>query len=358
MKPVAVVHSTIYGGAEAYMSRLYRILSERGDAPLLLGSIPGWEAEGLSRRPLELSPKWVGSTVLAGALRLPGERARLRQEVDRLEVDYFHVQFKREQIGFSALLDDRAPVVWTEHGRFLRGPKGALLGQGYKRAARHAAVIICVSDDVAGDVRQVVGPRPRIEVIENSVDTRALRPPDAQDKARARIALGIPENLPVLLWVGRLHPRKRPGFAVDLARQWPGVTIIAGDGELRGEVEASAAEVPNAFVLGHVDETATLFQAADVMAFTSTGGEGFPTTLLEAAAHGVAVVGDEASTVGRILRDMGTDPLQAGATVEEWVETLLASLSRDRSVEVRRWAEEHDVQLWAQRHRDIFESVL
>lgn len=360
MKPVAVVHSTVWGGAEAYMIRLYRKLSEQGDDPLLVGSIPGWEATGLNRRPLELSPKWSRATVLAGAFKLRGEQTRLRRQIDGLDVDCFHVQYKREQIGFTSLLAEKAPVVWSEHGRFLGGPKGALLAEGYKKAARHAAVVICVSDDVAEDVRRVVGPKPRIEVIENSVDTRAIQPPTAKDKARARIALGIAEGIPVLLWIGRLHPQKRPGFAVELARHWPGVTIIAGDGELRGEIEASAAEIPNALVLGHVDRTTTLYQAADVMAFTSTtkNTEGFPMTIVEAAAHGVAFLGDESSGIATWLQETGTDPLPAGASAERWVEALLASTSRDRSIEVRQWAEEHDEQSWAQRHRDIFESVI
>lgn len=359
MKPVAVVHSTVYGGAEAYMIRLYRALSEQGDDPLLIGSIPGWDAAGLNRKPLELSPKWGGSTILAGVLKLRDEQARLRQELEGLYGDCFHVQYKREQIGFTPLLAQQAPVVWTEHGRFPRGPKGALLAEGYKRAARHAAVVICVSKDVAADVRTVVGPKVRIEVIENSVDTSALRPPSAEDKAKARIALGIVDDAPVLLWIGRLHRGKRPGFAIELARQWPGMTIIAGDGELRGEIEASAADMPNALVLGQIDDTTTLFHAADVMAFTSTGrGEGFPTTMVEAAAHGVAVVGDKSSGAGSILQGMGADPLPSGATVEQWVKALLASMSRDRSSEVREWAEEHDVKTWVQAHRDLFGSVL
>jgi glycosyltransferase involved in cell wall biosynthesis len=359
MRPVAVVHSTVHGGAEAYMTRLYQTLSEQGDDPLLIGSIPGWDAAGLNRTPLQLSPKWGGATVPTAMIKMRGEQARLRQAILGLDVDYFHVQYKREQIGFTSLLAETAPVVWTEHGRFLRGPKGALLAAGYKKAARHAAVVICVSDDVADDVRRVVGPKPRIEVIENSVDTRALRPPNAGEKTRARTALGIADGGPVLLWIGRLHREKLPGFAIELAKQWPGMTIIAGDGELRGEIESSAAKMPNTFVLGHVDETTTLFQAADVMAFTSTGkGEGFPTTMIEAAAHGVAVVGNESSGVGRTLVDMGADPLPTGATVEEWVKELLGSISRDRSIEVRQWAEKHDVKSWAQRHRRIVESVL
>lgn len=360
MKAVVVVHSDVYGGAEAYMNRLYGALRGDGVESLLIGSIPGWEATGLDRQSIKLSPKWGGSTVLAGLPQLFAERIRLARGIDGLAPDLFHLQYKREQIGFTSLLAQWAPVVWTEHGRFLGGAKGALLAAAYRRAARDVAVIICVSQEVQADVKRIVGPECRTEVIENSVDTRILRPASDIEKSQARASLGIPGEDPVLLWIGRLHPGKRPVLAVELARQWPGYAIIAGDGELRSQVEALASNIPRALVLGHVRDTSTLYLAADVMAFTSTGaGEGLPTTtIVEAAAHGLPVVGDEGSGVGRVLRDMGTRALPTDASIESWIQELSASACIERSAEVRLWALRHDVQSWVSSHRAIFESIL
>lgn len=359
-KPVVVSQSSVSGGAEAYLTRLYSLLAGRGAAPALIGSIPLWESAGLERRPLKLGPKWGGTTMFSGALRLPGERKRLGRNVDLCHADFFHVQFKREQIGFTDVLSKRAPVVWTEHGRFLRGPKGALLAAGYRAAAKKAAVIICVSEEVAADTRRVVGQGPRIEVIENAVDTTTLTPASAADKLRARLALGVVGDAPVLLWIGRLHSTKRAEFAVELAKAWPGPTLIAGDGPLRRHIDAAAADVPSARVLGHVGNTASLYHAADVMAFTSTGAsEGYPTTtMVEAGAHGVPFVTDGQSRAGRAVLASGGVVLAAGASSSEWARALRESISESRREVVRKWAEEHDVELWAQKHIEIFDSVI
>lgn len=360
LKPAVVAYSTVPGGAEAYLTRLYRALKDGGNSPVMVGSLPRWEDAGLQRVPLALSAKWGGATIAAGALKLPSERRRLFGTIADLGPDFFHVQFKREQIGFTDLLSRQAPVVWTEHGRFLRGPKGALLAAGYKYAAQMAAVIVCVSEEVAADVRRVVGPGPRIEVIENSVDTTTLRRASEAEKMQARVALGIPTDKPVLLWIGRLHEGKRAGFAVDIAAAWPGFTLIAGDGPMRRRIEGLAKSIPRAQVLGHIDDTEMLYHAADVMAFTSTGaGEGYPTTtMVEAGAHGVPIVTDGRSGAGRVVLASGGRVLPADATPHEWVQAIHSSISEDRARKAREWAEEHDVQSWAEKHLDVFKSVI
>ena len=359
MRPVVVCQSQVYGGGEGYLNRLYSMLAARGHQPVLVGQVPGWDEEGLARVHVPLSPKWSSRGMIVGALRLPRERRRLRRAIRDVQTDAFHVQYKREQVGFTRTLARDAPVVWTEHGRFLRGWKGAVLGVGYRAAARHAAVIVCVSDEVAADVRRVVGPGPRVEVIENGVDTVAFRPPTPAEKAAAKARLGIAADAPVLLWVGRLDASKRPDLAVDLAARWPGAAVIAGDGSLYPEVSERASALSNSQVLGFVEDVSQLYRAADVMAFTSTGaGEGYPTTLVEAGAHGVPVVGEETSGAARVLREMGGDPLPHGSDVDRWVEALLLSSTPERSLEVRRWAEGHDVTRWVRAHESVLASVV
>ncbi|MFB9403637.1 glycosyltransferase family 4 protein [Pseudarthrobacter polychromogenes] len=360
LTPAIVSHSTVPGGAEAYLTRLYRTFAQDGHSPIMVGGIPTWDDAGLDRIPLTLSPKWGGKTMATGLLKLSGERRKLKEAIEDLSPDYFHVQYKREQIGFTDLLARRAPVVWTEHGRFLRGPKGALLAAGYREAAKRVAVIICVSADVADDVRRVVGPGPRIEVIENAVDTSALQPASDVEKVAARESLGIPDGLPVLLWIGRLAESKRPRFAVQLAAAWPGVTLIAGDGPLHSAVVQDASSVTGVRVLGHVSDTGRLYRASDVMAFTSTGAsEGYPTTtMVESAAHGVPIVTDGQSGALSAVSASGGFVLPSDATAKDWAEALLESISPERSAAVRRWAVEHDVRAWAQKHEDIVRSVL
>lgn len=360
LKPVVVAHSSVPGGAEAYLVRLYSSLAAGTAAPTLLGSIPLWEQAGLRQVTLELGPKWGGRTVLSGVARLPRERAQVLQGMAERPVDFFHMQFKREQIGFTEILSKKAPVIWTEHGQFLKGPKGALLGLAYRAAARKAEVIICVSQEVAESTRRVVGKGPRIEVIENSVDTNLMRPPTPTERLAAREALGVAGRAPVLLWIGRLHQTKRADFAIELAKSWHGHTLIAGDGPLRTSLERAAEDIPGAKVLGHVEDPSLVYAAADVMAFTSTGAsEGYPTTtMVESAAHGVPIVTDRRSGASRIVLAAGGDIVVDGSDAASWVEALSSSLNSESRSRVRRWALSHDIDYWKRRHMEVFDSVL
>lgn len=360
MRTVVVAHSTVFGGAESYLVRLHAQLRKSGDRPVLVGSLPSWSDAGLEERAVRMGPKWGVKTIVPGLLRLESERRRVNACADTLAPDLFHLQFKREQIGFTDALAKRAPVVWTEHGAFLRGAKGALLAAAYKQAARKTSLIICVSSEVAKDVRRVIGPGPRIDVVENSVDTAVLRPPSAEEKASSRARLNISAGEPVLLWIGRLHSGKRAEFAVDLANEWPGTTLVAGTGPLLQAIEQATRTMPKARVLGHIDDTSDVFRAADVMAFTSMGAsEGYPTTtMVEAASYGVPFIADELSGAARVVVESGGKPLVAGAQPSDWVEALTASISVTRSDVVRKWAEMHDVNRWAQRHKELFDSAV
>ncbi len=197
---VAVVaHSDKPGGAERYLVELYREAS----SPILLGQLPGWNEAGLPARRVELSPKWSRSTIFGGVMKLPAERRRVLRAVAAEPIDYFHLQFKREQVGFSRELSRIAPVVWTEHGRFIRGPQGALLARAYRRASRHVSGIVCVSETVAKSLAAIVHPSVQLEVIENGVSLEGFRPASEGTKALARRRLGLPPISPLRLGLAR-----------------------------------------------------------------------------------------------------------------------------------------------------------
>ena len=60
--------------------------------------------------------------------------------------------------------------------------------------------------------------------------------------AALRRRLGIAAGRPVVAFIGRLSDEKRPGWAVSLGTDLPGVTVVlAGDGPDRDEVEIAAA---------------------------------------------------------------------------------------------------------------------
>lgn len=361
MKPVVVCQSNVAGGAESYLVRLYSELARRGISSSIIGSIPGWGETGQGSRDVMLSPKWGSKTIARGILKLPAERARLARAADEAveaEKSVFHLQFKREQIGFTNILSRRGPVVWTEHGRFPGGNKGQLLAAGYKSAAQKTSAIICVSDKVAADVRRIVGTGPRIEVIPNAVDTSKMLPATPGEKAAAREALRIPEGMPVMLWIGRVHRNKRPGIITWLGTGWPGIVLLAGDGEMYEEIQQAADEIsPNTWMLGHIEDTSNVYRAADVMVFTSNGDEGFPTTLLEAAAYGVPVLTHYESGVGPIVQAAGGKVVPPSADLNTWIAEARKLASGSTSAEARKWSLNYDIQPWVDAHVKVLKSV-
>ena len=91
---------------------------------------------------------------------------------------------------------------------------------------------------------------------------------------RAEIApsTGVPEELPVLLSVGRLHPQKGYDTLLTRIADWRGraVSLIAGDGPLEDELrQRIAREGLPVQLLGRRADVADLLQAADMVVLPS-----------------------------------------------------------------------------------------
>lgn len=360
-KPVIVAHSTVFGGAEAYLNRLYTSVSAgaHGIEPLLIGSIPFWNESGLSSVDVRLSPKWGRKTILGGLVALGKEKDRIATAAEQLgDPSFFHMQFKREQVGFTELLLPRGPVVWTEHGILPHGALGLALKRKYAQRAGGTSAIICVSYKVAETVAETVGGGVRIEVIENGVDTAWHTPAGVDAKAAARRALGLPEDRPVALWAGRMSPSKRPEMAISFADGWPGTVLIAGSGPEMSRVAALARSHANVVMVGHVDDMRPLYDAAQVFLFTSNGaGEGLPTVFLEAAAHALPVIASHDSGFGSMVDDMGGSTLMRDAPIANWQHTAEEHVRVGPSSQARSWAEDRGLTGWVAKHHALFDSI-
>lgn len=112
-----------------------------------------------------------------------------------------------------------------------------------------------------------------------------------------RANLGIPEGWQVVLQVGRMEPQKAPKLLVEafaeVVRQHPQtMLLLAGDGELRGEVEATIARhglADHVRILGFRQDVPDLLRVADVFAFSSLW-EAMGRAMVEAMLAGRAVV--------------------------------------------------------------------
>jgi glycosyltransferase involved in cell wall biosynthesis len=172
-------------------------------------------------------------------------------------------------------------------------------------------------DTVVGNSRAVVDfyrqagvPNDKLALIYSGVEPAE---PPAVDRAEVRAAFGWPPEAPLLLFAGRLMAQKGVDVlltALDLLQHVrPDLrTLIAGDGPLRDELEATA----HAFTLedkvkflGHRDDVPRLLAAADLLVLPSRY-EGLPNVVLEAMAYRKPVVATAAPGTTEVVTDRET----------------------------------------------------
>ncbi len=172
------------------------------------------------------------------------------------------------------------------------------------------ADVICVNcDEEERQFRRLYGdPRGRIEVIAPAVEHAFFAP---GDRAGARRALELPDDVPVVLFVGRIQPLKGPDVAVRalaaMARRDTILLVVGGASGQQGdgEVRRLHALIDELGVRDRVRFVppqphhilSTYYRAADAVVVPSRS-ESFGLVALEASACGVPVV---ASAVGGLL---------------------------------------------------------
>lgn len=132
----------------------------------------------------------------------------------------------------------------------------------------------------------------------------------AVQPANIRQSLGLTKDAQLILTVCRLNiPRDFETLltAVFQTRQsFPNLhLLIAGDGPLRGQIEAKVAALQlqnHVHLLGIRHDIPTLLAAADLFTLTSSGWEGFPISTLEAQAAGCPVVVSDAGGASEAVR--------------------------------------------------------
>jgi glycosyltransferase involved in cell wall biosynthesis len=207
-------------------------------------------------------------------------------------------------------------IVHTFHGHSLSGyfssPKATLFLRIERFLARRTSRLIAVSEEVRDDlVRLGVAPFEQIDVIRLGFDLSRFQADDATRAARRadlRAALRVPPGARVVTLIARLVPIKRVDRFLALAEHFADDDdvwfVIAGDGELRDELQAtslSPSVAPRVVWAGFQRDVPGVCFASDVVVLTSDN-EGTPVSLIEAQAAGVPVVttrvGGAATVVG------------------------------------------------------------
>lgn len=199
-------------------------------------------------------------------------------------------------VGTAAALTGTRYLL-TQHVSLVQHPSALVIG--VQRAVygslgrlllRRAGRVVTLNASVADFVRRY-GARPeRALHLPNGVDTGLFRPAvSAGQRRAARERFGLPQDRPLVLFVGRLVPKKGFRLLLDAhaASADPGYDLVfAGDGDT-----AALTGRPGVHHLGALvpAELAEVYPACDVFALPSTA-EGFPLTVQEAMAAGLPVV--------------------------------------------------------------------
>lgn len=216
-----------------------------------------------------------------------------------------------------------------------------------------------VSDGIRDEAANRLGvPAERIRHIPRGRSSAALGQPTPQRRLALRRQLDILEDEPVLLNVGRQDHAKNQAQLVRafglLQRRRPDAwLLIAGrPGDASGELDSALESLPRpdrVRLLGHRDDVAELYVAADVFVFPSRY-EGAAGSVLEAMALSTPVVGSDAPAVAEVLGggDYGvvtpTDDPQALAAA---VEALLDDPERRHALAARarrRFTDEYELE--------------
>jgi glycosyltransferase involved in cell wall biosynthesis len=171
----------------------------------------------------------------------------------------------------------------------------------------------------------------RVRHINNFAETEPVAKPLSKSD------LNTPEDAPVLLVLARLHRSKAIDTLIHAVADLPAVHLwVAGEGELRGELEALAMALGVAervHFLGWRSDRAALLQACDICVFPSRY-EPFGTVFVQAWANRVPVICSRADGPRQFVRD-GEDGLLFDIDDAGALTAALNKLLADKALQVR-----------------------
>jgi glycosyltransferase involved in cell wall biosynthesis len=233
------------------------------------------------------------------------EILRLQWLIKAVRPDVVHLHSAKAGLAGRLALRGRLPTLFQPHGWSWLAVRGATARAtlAWERLAwRWTDALVCVSEGEAELARHRQVGAAHV-VVRNGVDLASFTPADEQARAAARDRLGVRQEVPLAVCVGRVTQQK--GQDVLLAA-WPqvrrdhlgGELCIVGDGSLlptlRRRAPAGVRFVPT------VSDPRPWYAAADVMVLPSRW-EGLSLTLLEAMASGRSVVASDISGLSEAI---------------------------------------------------------
>ncbi|HEV3467920.1 MAG TPA: glycosyltransferase [Pyrinomonadaceae bacterium] len=374
MKPnvLQLVGSFHQGGSERQAVQLARLLHASGRyrvrvACLDAGGPLRAEVEGLSLGEVEEYPltSFYDRNALAQLRRFA---ARLRERrVDLVQTHDFYTNV----FGMAGAWLARVPArvaAKRETGGVRSGAQRATERAAYKLA--HA--VVANSEAVR---RQLIGegvPAQKVFTVYNGLDPARVSPPEGFRRGDALARLGLPEGRPLVTLVANLRHavKDHPTFLRAARRVREAVPdaafVLAGEGELTGQVRALAARLGlegDVFFTGRCAEVGPLLAVSEVCVLSSSA-EGFSNAILEYMAAARPVVATDVGGAREAVAEGETGHLVAAgddAAMAARLVELLRDPARAREMGERgrrRVAERFSCAAQLERTEALYERLL
>jgi glycosyltransferase involved in cell wall biosynthesis len=269
-----------------------------------------------------------------------------------------------EQLGFPSLLRSlgvrvhhgphytmpaRSPVpcavtihdcTFFDHPEWHVRSKAIFFRRAIRRAAIHAGVLICVSQVTADRLRQWVDVRAPVVVAPHGVDLAHFSPAEPAAGADRELlrGFGVPDDRPLIVFIGTLEPRKGlvpliDAFDAVAQRHQEAMLVLGGQpGWGMAETERALATARHSARIvrtGYLPDRAVpaLLRRAAVVAYPALE-EGFGLPALEALACGAPVVTTRGTAMEEVAR--GAAILVEPGSVTALAEALITALEQGR----------------------------
>ncbi len=358
------------GGPAVQVSGLMRTLpDDEFEHRLYTGYCADDEADYLETQARDV--KAIRIEGLGRALK-PGDDVRalaqLVKEIRDFKPHIIHTHTaKAGFLGRAAakLAGTRGATVHTFHGHLLHG---------YFSPAKTKAVI-AVERSLARvtDRLVAVGPQVRDDLLAAGVGKAeqftVIQPglvlPPGPSKADSRMALGLPSDVPVIGFIGRLTAIKRPDRFAEVVRHVhahrPDVHfVVAGAGDQEELLRSATADLP-VTMLRWRDDVETVLAACEAVLLTSDN-EGTPLCLIQAGMAGLPVVASDVGSVKDVVIDGETGWLAPptrdtlAAEILEMLGDAPEAAKRGSAAQVRA-TKEYGVERLAADHARLYKKI-
>lgn len=304
-----------FSGQGVQVEELARALARRGVESAILtaarAAAPATERHrGYRIERLRCDAKPLGSDPSKSRLFSPLFAARVCARLLRLPIDLVHVHAATDALYAAWLVARlrRIPIVFEmtllgEDDPLAMAAKTNAFARLRKRIYARSDAYVAISPALASAYEAAGLPRERLWLIPQGVDVARFVP--VADRARARGAIGVPADGPLLAFVGSLIERKGVDVLLtawdEVQRRRPDARLLlvgrrdfSDDPPAREFLDRQLERIrPDArrriHFAGEVEDTERWLAAADAFVFPSRR-EGFGTVIVEAMAAGLPCV--------------------------------------------------------------------